>query len=269
MWLALSQDGQGRKFCTTAAELANLLQQVALLLHRDRGLAHKHLKDLGRKLLCRPAILRVTSSPTADAEILNTLSIVIAVGPRGDNDLRDTGTVVLLKLSVSNCNTLGSVEEKNLHDSLVVSVCSAMMNRADDRTGSKYSKRVGMDPFFDANPVLLKCLAEDLLNSASWQKHRVGAVLFELPEDLQTTLFDLLIKLVDNRLQGLRQLYSLVLSHLDDGAHVDEDGSPLCEPLGQVRLGDPDRDRMANDGATGNNMSWNLEREVQLRKRGH
>lgn len=95
LWLTLSQDGQGREICTTAAELANLLQHVAFLLHRNRGLAHKHLKDLGRKLLCRPAILRVTSSPTADAEKLSTLSIIIAVGPRGDNDLRDTGTVVL------------------------------------------------------------------------------------------------------------------------------------------------------------------------------
>lgn len=175
----------------------------------------------------------------------------------------------MLTSLLANCIILGSVGKKNLHGGLVVRVCSTVMNRADDRSASKYSERIGLDPFFDSNSILLECLAEDLLDSASGQEHRVSAVLSELPEDLQTTLFNLLIKLVDHNLQGLCQLDSLVFSHLDDGSHVDVDGSSLCEPLSQVRLGDPNRDRMANDGATGNNMRRNLEWEIKLWERGH
>lgn len=244
---------------------------MASLLHADRHLSHQCLEDLDRELPCRPAILHVTITPAADAEILNTLSVIEAVGPRGDYDLRDTGTVIVCETLCQPTVVRWDVQmgRKNSHDGLIVRVCSTMMDRADDRTASKYSKRFGFEPLLHSNSVLLECLAKYLLDSASGQKHRELAILSELPENLDATLFDLLVKLVDDKLQGFCQLYGLVLGNLNKRSHVDVDCSSLCKPLSQVRLGGPNRGRVANDGATGNNMSGNLDGEVKLRERGH
>lgn len=112
-----------------------------------------------------------------------------------------------------------------------------------------------------------KLLTKDFGNAAGRFIDGVTTLLFKLPEDLETSLFSLAVKSVDDHLQRLGNLDSLVHGHLDDGSHVDIDGSSIGKPLSELGVRLLKGLAATNNGAARDDVGWNHERKVQLWKR--
>lgn len=112
-----------------------------------------------------------------------------------------------------------------------------------------------------------KFLAKDFGNAAGRFIDGVTTLLLQLPEDLEAALFSLAVKSVDDHLQGLCNLNSLVHGHFNDGSHVDVDGSFIGKPLSELGIRLLKGLAATNDRAARDDVGWNHKRKVQLWKR--
>jgi hypothetical protein len=90
---ALMQDSKGRILSAAALLLASMLQNDGLLLDDCCAVTHENVEHFARKLSRSPVRLGGLVATTADAEKLNTLSVVVVVRPSWQDDLGNAGAI--------------------------------------------------------------------------------------------------------------------------------------------------------------------------------